>query len=90
MNIPVGICTEFASLIGLPKIALRKSGTKTIEKFAGCGWIKFFSRYVIPKDSYWGSRLTYKIFNQIFGQLCPEPGRRVASLYQDKEVRKII
>ena len=42
-------------LTGLPKIALRKSGTKTLKNFAGRGWIKFFSRYVIPEDSYRGS-----------------------------------
>jgi hypothetical protein len=40
---------------GIPKIALRKSGTKTLKKFAGCGRIKFFSRYVIPEISSRGS-----------------------------------
>jgi hypothetical protein len=29
-------------LNGLPKIASRKSETKTLKKFAGCGRIKFF------------------------------------------------
>jgi hypothetical protein len=52
-------------LNGIPKIAacaelvsvLRKSETKTLKKFAGCGRIKFFRRYVIPEISSRGSSL---------------------------------
>jgi hypothetical protein len=64
MNNPLERCGEFASSIGIPKIAawaelvsvLRKSEPKMLKKFAGSGRIKSFSRYVIPENSSRGSR----------------------------------
>jgi hypothetical protein len=59
----------------------------------GCGGIKFFSLNVIPEISSRGSRAKKHGFpptirgNDKKGQPCPELGRRVASLYQDKEDR---
>jgi hypothetical protein len=38
------------------KLRLENQERRRIEKFAGCGWIKFFSCFVIPEDSYRGSR----------------------------------
>jgi hypothetical protein len=44
--VPIGfhVVDLIDGLNGIPKIALRKSETKTVKKFAGWGWIKFFSR----------------------------------------------
>jgi hypothetical protein len=56
------------NLIGLPKIALRKSGTEMLKKFAGCGGIKFFSRSVRFLANFWAALIFASLYQDKEGR----------------------